>query len=122
MNDNISELKDNEKNTTAHDNNRVFAAVYILVGTALVVSNLTDYSIKNWWALFMLIPAGFMFMTVWRDYQENGRITRKSSGVIIPGALMLVVIAIFLFNLSWAIIWPAAIVAMGLSMLLGSRS
>ena len=121
MNDKVSELKDNEKNTTAHDNNKVFAVVLILVGAALVASNLTDYSIKNWWALFMLIPVWSMFMTVWRDYQENGRVSRKSSGAIIPGVMILTMAAIFLFNLSSAIIWPTAIIAVGLSILLGSR-
>lgn len=121
MNDKISELKETEKATAAPDNNQIFAAVLILVGIVLLVNQFTGDWLKNWWALFMLIPAGSMFMTVWRDYLENGHVTRKSSGAIIPGVLILVMLAIFLFNLSWSIIWPAAIVAVGLSILLGSR-
>jgi surface polysaccharide O-acyltransferase-like enzyme len=120
MNDNISELKETEQ---AHEssNNRFFAIVLILVGTVLIINNLTDYSFENWWALFMLIPVGFIFTNIWRDYQENGRLTRQSSGAIIPGVVMLAMIAIFLFNLSWTIFWPVAIIAVGLSILLGSR-
>ena len=121
MNDNISDLKETEKTNEANDNNKIFAIVLILVGVAVMVGNLTDYSFENWWALFMLIPAGFMFMNVWRDYQENGRLTRKSSGAIIPGVVILTMVAIFLFNLSWAIFWPASLIAVGLSILLSSR-
>ena len=121
MNDNISDLKETEKSNEANDNNKIFAVVLIVVGAALVISNLTGYSFENWWALFMLIPAGFIFMTVWRDYQENGRLSRKSSGAIIPGIIILTMVAIFLFNLSWAIFWPVSIIAVGLSILLGSR-
>jgi hypothetical protein len=60
-------------------------------------------------------------MNVWHDYQENGRLSRKSSGSIIPGVIILAMMAIFLFNLSWAVFWPVSIIAVGLSILLGSR-
>ena len=109
MNDNISDLKETEKTNEANDNNKIFAIVLILVGVAVMVGNLTDYSFENWWAL------------LWRDYQENGRLTRKSSGAIIPGVVILTMVAIFLFNLSWAIFWPASLIAVGLSILLSSR-
>ncbi len=121
MNDNISELKETEKYSEANENNTVFAVVLILVGVAVMVSNLTDYSFENWWALFMLIPAGAILMNVWHDYKENGRLSRKSSSAIIPGVIILTMVAIFLFNLSWAIFWPVTIIAIGLSILLGNR-
>lgn len=122
MNDNISNLKETEKSSEANDNNKIFAIVLILVGVAVMVGNLTDYSFENWWALFMLIPVGAILMNVWRDYKENGRLSRKSSGAIIPGVIILTMVAIFLFNLSWAIFWPVSIIAVGLSILLGSAS
>ena len=84
MNDNISDLKETEKRNEANDNNKIFAVVLIVVGAALVISNLTGYSFENWWALFMLIPAGFIFMTVWRDYQENGRLSAKAAAPSSP--------------------------------------
>jgi hypothetical protein len=121
MNDNISDLKETEKNIEANDNNKVFAIVLILVGVAVMVGNLTNFSFENWWALFMLIPAGAIWMNVWHDYQENGRLSRKSSGSIIPGVVILAMMAIFLFNLSWAVFWPVSIIAVGLSILVGSR-
>ena len=72
MNDPISER--NEAELIRRPNNNLFlAVVFILVGGALLVSNLTDFSLNNWWALFMLIPAGAILTNAWRDYQEIGR-------------------------------------------------
>jgi cytochrome c oxidase subunit IV len=121
MNDNISELKETEKHNHNDDATKIFAVVLILVGITVLINYFTNYSLENWWALFMLLPAGYIFTTAWRDYKENGRLSRKNSGSIIPGLVMLAIVAIFLFNLSWAIFWPVAIIAVGLSILLGSR-
>jgi hypothetical protein len=120
MNDNYSELKETEQNDAA--NNKIFAVVIILVGSLILVNNLTNFSFNNWWALFMLIPVGAILLNMWRDYEVNGRLTRKSSGAIIPAIIMLTMMAIFLFNLSWTIFWPVTLIAVGLSVLLGSTS
>ncbi|MCP4428111.1 MAG: hypothetical protein GY803_26795 [Chloroflexi bacterium] len=120
MNDNLSELKETEQNHES--NSKIFAVVIILVGVAVLVNNLTDYSFHNWWALFMLIPVGAILLNMWRDYEDNGRLTRKSAGSIIPAIIMLTMVAIFLFNLSWSAFWPVALIAVGLSVLLGSES
>ena len=121
MNDNISELKEAEKDIRNDDSTKIFAVVLILVGIAVILNNFTDYSLENWWALFMLLPVGYIFITIWRDYKENGRLSRKSSSSIIPGLVMVAMVAIFLFNLSWAIFWPVTIIAVGLSILWGNR-
>ena len=129
MKDEFSDLKDSnvlkeeETEQVKEDNGRLaVAAVMILVGLALSVGILTGYTLDNWWALFMLIPVGTMSMELWQDYRVNGRLSKKTSGLIIPIIILLVIVAIFLFNLNWSIIWPASFIAVGLSMLLGSRS
>ncbi len=121
MNDNISEFKEIEKMNEHKENNKIFATVLILVGVAVLVNSLIDYSLENWWALFMLFPVGAMVMNIWRDYKENGRLSHRSSGTIIPIVILSTIVAIFLFNLSWTIFWPTAIIAFGLSILLGNR-
>jgi hypothetical protein len=63
-----------------------------------------------------------MLTTIWGDYQENGRLTHKSGGAIIPAIIILAMVAIFLFDLSWSIFWPVSLVAAGLGMLLNGRS
>jgi len=119
----INDLKAEETVQIKEDNGRLaVAAVMILVGLALTVGILTGYTITNWWALFILIPVGTMLMELWQDYQKNGRLTKKTSGLIIPIIILLVIVSIFLFNLSWSIIWPISFIAVGLSILLGGRS
>jgi chromate transport protein ChrA len=121
MNDSFSELKETEKNRKS-DHNLIFAGVVILVGVSVLIGNLTDYRLENWWAFFMLIPAGGMLLSMWREYQENGRLSRKGSGTIFPAMIILTIAAIFLFNLSWTIFWPVVLIAFGLSILLGCRA
>ena len=101
----INELKVEETEQVKEDNGRlVFAVVLILVGLALSVGILTGYTIDNWWALFMLIPVGTMSMELWQDYRVNGRLSKKTRGLIIPITILSVIVGIFLFNLSWSII------------------
>lgn len=119
----IDALKAEETEQVNENNGRlVFATVLILVGLALSVGILTGYTLDNWWALFMLIPVSTMSMEMWQDYQKNGRLSKKTSGLIIPITILSVIVAIFLFNLSWSIIWPVSFIAVGTSILLGGRS
>ena len=124
MNDEIKEIKDEEQESDVaedKDYNWIIAVVLILVGSVLIVTNFTGFEFDNWWALFMLIPAGFMFVTVWRDRQENGRLTNRSTGALIAGIAILAMLAIFLFDLDWGKLWPLAFILGGIAVLLGSR-
>lgn len=123
MGDEMKDLKDNEKVAGKEKGNSwVVAIVLIVVGLGLLVSNFTGFSFDNWWALFMFIPALTMFRNVWADYQDNGRLTNKSTGPLIGGLAILVMMVIFLFNLSWSGLWPLAFIFGGIAVLLGSRS
>ena len=124
MGDEFKDLKDEEKGneSAAKSNSLIMALVLIVVGLGLLVSNFTGLSFDNWWALFMFIPAAAMFSAVWRDYQENGRLTSKCTGPLIGGLAILVTAVIFLFNLSWSGLWPLAFVFGGIAVLLSGRS
>ena len=117
MNDNFSELKGNEKQDGVQPN-WIVGAVIIGVGSVLLLRNLTGFELDNWWILFSFIPLSGMLMAVWNGYQANGRLPTGPS----IGALgMILVISIFLFNLSWSAMWPAFFIICGVSVLLGSR-
>jgi uncharacterized membrane protein YhaH (DUF805 family) len=123
MGDEMKDLKDAEKEGAADGkgSNWLMALVMIVVGTGLLASNFTEFSLNNWWALFMLIPATAMLRNVWVDHQAHGRLTSRSTGPLISGLATLVVMAVFLFNLSWSGLWPVGLIFGGLAVWLGSR-
>ncbi len=96
-------------------------AVLILVGVVVLLRQVSGFRLDNWWALFILIPAVGSLSTAWRAYQNTGRsFTAAVRGPLIGGLVMLLVAVIFLFNLNWALFFPAILVLTGLGMLAGS--
>lgn len=122
MDDKNQELKDQEnQENEGRNHSAIIAGVMILVGLVLVGANLLGTTLDNWWALFMLIPAFFLLAAVWRDYKENGRLTSKSTGFLIASLAIFTMVAIFLFDLNWGVLWPLAFIFGGIAVLLGSR-
>ncbi len=91
--------------------------VFILIGGSLLASNVFGFGINNWWALFFLIPAGGCFASATHLYQSRGKIDEAVSGPLFGGFLMLLLMSMFLFNLSWNLFWPVALIMLGLKLL-----
>lgn len=121
MSDNISELKDAEKRPVKEERNRNWVAgvVLITIGLFFLVSNLTGFTIDNWWALFILIPAISNFSRAWQSYQNDGRFSRAVRGSLTGGLILTLIASAFLFNLDWGLIWPLFLIIGGLAALLG---
>lgn len=123
MSNNLDDLKESEKSSTGHNGNVIMAVIFIVVGVGLILSNVVGFEFDNWWVLFMLIPVGFFAQNIYRDYQENGRITQRSTGSIIVTIAILATAATFLFEaISWSMILPIGLVIAGIAMFLGNRS
>ncbi len=75
----------------------------------------------NWWALFLLIPAGLILSRVYQAYQEQGQLTRHMRNQLLIGVLILIAAATALFNVNWAVFWPFLLIAGGLYLLLRDR-
>ncbi|RPH75813.1 hypothetical protein EHM76_00805 [bacterium] len=97
--------------------------VLILIGGYLLLRNLgilpEGLALRNWWALFILIPAFGSFSSAWQDYQANGRLTSQGRRPLIGGFILVVIVLIFLFNLNWSLLWPVLLILAGVSALLG---
>ena len=84
---------------------------FTVIGILLLLRNLEVIRIGHrWWALFFLIPIGYLLSDL-----MHGRQNRRSLiGVVTLVAMMV----ILLLGLNWAIVWPVFIIIGGLSFLL----
>jgi hypothetical protein len=91
--------------------------ILILAGVVVLAQNLTGFSLDNWWALFILIPAFGAFATAWNNYRVNGRLNSAGRGSLIGGAILTLISLAFLFNLDFGNIWPLILIVVGLLIL-----
>lgn len=128
MIDEIESLKEAEKadedytetfdeKTDHHRPNWLPGVVLIAIGVIFLFTNLTGFSLDNWWALFILIPAVSNFGNAWRKYQRHGRLTRGARGSITGGLILTLIASAFLFDLDWGLIWPVFLIIGGISAL-----
>ncbi|MCA9984967.1 MAG: hypothetical protein KDE09_17105 [Anaerolineales bacterium] len=94
--------------------------ILVLVGVAFLIGNFTDFKLNNWWAYFILIPAIGSFANAWHSYREEGYLNSAGRGSLFGGMMMTLVAAIFIFGLSWNLLWPVAMILIGLGMVLGN--
>ena len=94
--------------------------VLIGLGVIFMLQNTTNFRLHNWWALFILIPAFSALAAAYRMYKENNRLNTAARGSLISGLILSLVAAVFLFGLSWSILWPLVLVLVGLGILLGN--
>jgi len=96
--------------------------VLIALGVIFLLRNmgLNLPILRNWWALFILIPAVSSLAQAWRSYQASGgHFGGHVSGQFVGGLVLLLVAATFLLGWSWAVIWPVFLILAGVGALLG---
>ncbi len=105
----------------AYTSGWIGGAILIALGILLLLQNLTGFSLDNWWALFILIPAAGAFGRAWQGYQNaGGRLSGEAGRSLFGGILLLLITAIFLFGWSWTIFGPALLILAGASLLFTS--
>jgi drug/metabolite transporter (DMT)-like permease len=93
-------------------------AILIFLGTIFLLQNTFGVYLRNWWALFILIPTVATWGTAWSIYQRNGRqVTTPVIGSFIGGLVPTLIASAFLFNLNLGMIWPFFLIIAGLGLL-----
>ena len=96
-------------------------AVLILIGVAFLLRNTGVYDLRNWWALFILIPAVSAFSAAWAAYRASGgHLTAAARGSLVAGLLFTFVTFIFLFNVNFGLFWPVLLIFGGLAILVSA--
>jgi hypothetical protein len=129
MSDDIESLKEAEKEgveetherpAEQRNHNWIAGVVLIFIGAIFLFTNVTDFELDNWWALFILIPALVNFGNAWSSYQQHGRLTQSGRGSLVGGLILSLIASAFLFDLDWGLIWPIFLIIGGIAALMGN--
>jgi hypothetical protein len=96
--------------------------ILIALGVIFLLQNFSGFQFKNWWALFILIPAFGSLGTAWSLSRQAGRLNRAARGALFSGLVLLAITATFLFEGSWnwSLIWPILLIVIGLGLLINN--
>ncbi len=112
---------ESEHGAPARPHGWVVGGVLIVLGVFFIIQHVAGFTLNNWWALFILIPAIGSLVTSFQMYLKNGRrFTAASRGPLIGGLLLVALSAVFLFGIPWAWAWPLFVILAGLGILLSS--
>jgi hypothetical protein len=92
----------------------------IAMGLLFLIQNYLGYELRNWWALFILIPAVGAFTSAWNSWR-SGDDAVAAAGAFTMGVIFTAVTLVFLLDLPWARIWPVFIIIAGLGLLIPGR-
>jgi len=98
-------------------------AILVLLGVSSLMQNMGTFTfpMKNWGALFILIPAFGSFDRAWRFYQNaDSQFTSQVCGALLVGLVLTVVTIIILFELNWAFYGPLLIILVGIGILVNA--
>ena len=95
----------------------VVGGVLILIGVVVLLQNLLDWELPNWWALFFLLPAVSALARAWDSYRTEMRLSAAVRGPLVSGLALVLVAVIFLFGLSWGTWWPVFVIIFGVGIL-----
>lgn len=88
----------------------------IVVGLVFLAQNYLGYTLRNWWALFILIPA-FGSLSGAADALRHGD-NDEAFGEIVAGLGITALAAAFLFDLDIGRLWPVALIIIGIGLLI----
>jgi peptidoglycan/LPS O-acetylase OafA/YrhL len=98
----------------------VTGLILILLGGMFLLRNTGtfDLPLRNWWALFILIPAIGAFDSALRTYRNAGnQLTAPARSSLLVGTVLAFVTIMFLFDVSWTFFGPILIILVGLGII-----
>jgi hypothetical protein len=93
------------------------ALILIGLGIIFLLQQIGGFHLRNWWALFILIPVVGAFESAARIARSAGRLNYAAWSAFYGGLFPLLVALMFLFELNWATYWPLFLILPGFGML-----
>jgi peptidoglycan/LPS O-acetylase OafA/YrhL len=122
MSTNLPPNEQPQNNGNPSNNNALIGLVVVAVGGFFLLRNfgVINWDV-NWWAFFLLIPAGGIFLNVWQEYKRNGEhLNRELRSKLVIAAGFLLSIFVLLTGLEWERYWPMFLILGGVALLLNA--
>ena len=87
----------------------------IALGVIFLVQNYLGYELRNWWALFILIPAAAALSSAYYAWRAGS--SAAAAGSLTMGLVFVAIAAIFLLDLPWRLAWPVLFIVAGLGLI-----
>ena len=111
---NVTDGSYSQHRTRRHSGGWAGGVILIGLGLLLLLQNLGNFQVDNWWAFFILIPAVGAFSNAYNAYHESGgRMNGKARSSFFGGAILTCITGMFLFNLDWFILGPVLLILGG---------
>ena len=101
----------------------IVGLILIVLGIAFLMQNfgMFLFPFKNWWALFILIPAIGSFDRAFRAYKHaDNQLTTFARNSLFVGLIITMLAGMFLFSLNWSIFGPLLIILVGIGILINT--
>jgi len=92
--------------------------ILVLMGIIFLAQNFGYPVPEKWWTIFLLIPAAGALFAAWNAYQRDGKLTGEATAALIGSVTLLAIAAAFIFDFAWGLLWPVALIAVGVSVLI----
>jgi peptidoglycan/LPS O-acetylase OafA/YrhL len=120
MSDRNSVSREDQYRRYRHEGGWVAAVALIAIGGIFLLRNLGVTIPGNWWALLLIIPIIGSLASAWQAYRRDGEASRAVIGSLIGAGLLTALMIAFLLDIdiNWNLLWPVAIILIGVVMLL----
>ncbi len=95
--------------------------ILIALGVVFLLQNFGFPLPKNWWAIFIMIPAIAAFAGAFQIYEREGEWTRAALGAAISGVILAGISLVFFFGFDFGKFWPVILIVLGIGALTGAN-
>ena len=88
----------------------------IALGLVFFAGNYFGFELRNWWALFILIPAAGALSSAYYTWRAGN--SAAAAGSLMIGLVFVAIAGIFLLELPWRLAWPVLLIVAGLGIIL----